>query len=186
MKYYVTILIVLSTLAPWTEKETKIELEGMKEAEEKPAIPQIPEAYKRFKERMAMLETGKLANPYTVVNRFGYMGKYQFGMKTLQGLVHKKYLLVPIKSLSSFLHDPDLQEQAMDALIRHNREYIIRNELNQYIGNNVEGILITEYGLLAGAHLLGPYRVKQFLLEGKVKEDGNGTKITEYIDEFSL
>jgi hypothetical protein len=37
---------------------------------------------------------------------------------------------------------------------------------------------------LAGAHLLGPSNVKDFLDNGKVAKDGYGTPITEYIEKF--
>ena len=45
-------------------------------------------------------------NRYDVVNRFGYMGKYQFGKSTLRTLKIKV-------TKEAFLNSPDLQEYAM-------------------------------------------------------------------------
>ena len=47
------------------------------------------------------------SNKYTIVNKWGYMGKYQFGRKTLDGLGYKRV------TNETFLNTPWLQEQAM-------------------------------------------------------------------------
>ena len=53
-------------------------------------------------------------NRYDVVNRFGYMGKYQFGKSTLWTLKIKV-------TKEAFLNSPDLQEYAMQQLLLHNK-----------------------------------------------------------------
>lgn len=135
----------------------------------------------RFKYRMAMLESN---NDHTVVNRFGYMGKYQFGMSTLRLLAKRGYMEPVTKT--EFLRDVMLQEKAMDALIKENRNYIYRNKLNLYIGKKVRNTKITLEGMLAASHLVGPYAVKQFLYtDGRVnKKDGNGTSVVDYLSKF--
>ena len=45
-------------------------------------------------------------NRYNIVNKFGYMGKYQFGKSTLRTLKIKV-------TKDAFLNSPDLQEYAM-------------------------------------------------------------------------
>jgi len=116
-------------------------------------------------------------NRYGITNKWGYMGKYQFGRSTLKGLgfeVTKK----------EFLSNPQLQEEAMLSLLLHNKE-----KLQEYIdifdGQTVNGMLITESGILAAAHLGGQGSVKRYFKNGKVFRDGNGTKITSYMDRFS-
>ena len=116
-------------------------------------------------------------NRYNVVNRYGYMGRYQFGKSTLRTLkikVDKK----------TFLNNPQLQEFAMLKLLCYNK-----NKLQKYIdkfeGQEINGILVTESGLLAAAHLGGPNSVKRWFRNGKVAKDGNGVKITQYMQQFS-
>ena len=135
-----------------------------------------------YLEKLARLETGSLSDPYRVVNRFGYMGKYQFGLKTLNGLTRLGYL--PKITRRAFLASPELQEQAINALIEHNLNVLSNYGLMKYVGKTVRGVHITKEGLLAGAHLLGPYAVKQFIEKGRVGRDGNNTSITNYIKQF--
>ena len=130
--------------------------------------------YYLFLEHLGHQESG---NRYDVVNRFGYMGRYQFGKSTLRTLkikVDKK----------TFLNNPQLQEFAMLKLLCYNK-----NKLQKYIdkfeGQEINGILITESGLLAAAHLGGPNSVKRWFRNGKVAKDGNGVKITQYMQQFS-
>lgn len=117
------------------------------------------------------------SNRYDVVNQYGYMGKYQFGIKTLESLgidTTKK----------EFLSSPDLQEEAMITLLKSN-QHNLRRQIKKYDGKLVNGILVTESGLLAAAHLGGPGSVKKWLRSGEDFRDGNGTKITSYIKTFN-
>lgn len=152
--------------------------------------------YEEFKIEMARLETGSLANPYQVVNRYGYTGKYQFSKTTLRRLAQMGYLKATPAELLNFKQDPELQERAMDALITHNKDILKRYKLNQYVGRTIGGVKITMEGMLAGAHLVGPYAVKHFVTNGgslssvKVggvtvnKYDGNGTSVKDYMKQF--
>jgi hypothetical protein len=115
---------------------------------------------------------------YSVTNQFGYMGKYQFGKKTLRGLGYTK------KQIKTFLKDSDLQEEAMLKLIEHNLEILKNYGLMKYVGYDVNGVSITVEGMLAGSHLLGPHAVKQFIKKGKIGRDGNGTTIVTYMKQF--
>ena len=115
-------------------------------------------------------------NRYGIVNRFGYMGKYQFGKSTLKTLKIKV-------SKEAFLNSPDLQEFAMQSLLEYNKKRL-KKYINQYDGQIVHGVLVTESGLLAAAHLGGQGSVKKWFRTGKIKEDGNGVKITNYMQRF--
>ena len=116
-------------------------------------------------------------NRYDVVNKWGYMGKYQFGRKTLRNLGYDI-------SKKEFLNSPHIQEQAMLDLLEHNRR-ILRLYINTYSGTIIDGIEITESGILAAAHLGGPGNVKRYFKKGKQFKDGNGTKLTSYLTQFS-
>tara|TARA_B100000963_G_scaffold211010_1_gene183857 strand:+ start:11294 stop:11890 length:597 start_codon:yes stop_codon:yes gene_type:complete len=115
-------------------------------------------------------------NRYDIVNRFGYMGKYQFGKSTLKTLKIKV-------SKQAFLNSPDLQEFAMQSLLEYNKKRL-EKYINQYDGHIVHGVLVTESGLLAAAHLGGQGSVKKWFRTGKIREDGNGVKITNYMQRF--
>jgi hypothetical protein len=116
-------------------------------------------------------------NRYDITNTFGYMGKYQFGKSTLKGLGYKV-------SKKEFLSNPDLQEEAMLSLLNHNKEKL-QQYIDVYDGKTINGIYITESGILAAAHLGGQGSVRRYFRNGKVFKDGYGTKITSYMSEFS-
>lgn len=147
-----------------------------------------------FKDKMGVLES---SNNYNAINIYGYLGKYQFSRKTLRGLVRNGYLEASKKELRNFRNAPDLQERAMNALIEHNSEILLKGyKLGRYIGKDVLGVRITMEGLLAAAHLLGPYSIKHFITTGGSLEsvtvggvvvnkyDGNGTSIITYLKHF--
>ena len=117
------------------------------------------------------------SNRYDVVNGWGYMGKYQFGKRTLKNLGYDI-------SKKEFLNSPHIQEMAMLDLLSHNKK-ILQSYINQYSGVIVNGTKITESGILAAAHLAGPGNVKRYFKKGKQFKDGNGTKLTSYLINFS-
>lgn len=117
------------------------------------------------------------SNRYDVVNKWGYMGKYQFGRKTLRNLGYKI-------SKKEFLNNPLLQEQAMLDLLSHNKK-ILKNYISYWDGKIINGEVITESGILAAAHLAGPGNVRKYFKKGKDFSDGNGTKLTKYLTQFS-
>jgi len=105
------------------------------------------------------------------------MGKYQFGKSTLKTIKIKV-------SREEFLSSPELQEQAMQKLLIYNKKRL-QKYIDKFDGQVVNGILITESGLLAAAHLGGAGSVRKWFRTGKVKKDGNGIKITTYMQRFS-
>ena len=115
-------------------------------------------------------------NRYNIVNRFGYMGKYQFGKSTLKTIKIKT-------SKKEFLNNPEIQEEAMRRLLAYNKKKL-QKYIDEYDGKIVHGILVTESGILAAAHLGGAGSVKKWFRTGKVRKDGNGVKITSYMTRF--
>ena len=118
------------------------------------------------------------SNNYKAVNRFGYLGKYQFGRKTLNAIGFKDV------SNREFLANPSIQEEAMLVLLKRNK-HTLRREIKKYVGKTVNGIYITESGILAAAHLGGAGNVKKFFRKGYEFRDGNGTKMTSYMVKFA-
>ena len=140
-----------------------------------------------FMDSMAMRESN---NTPTVVNRYGYLGKYQFGPKTLWDLGRRFQV-----TKDEFLGNVALQDNAMKQYLKDNRT-TIRDLVIQYDGRWYNGIYITESGLLAGAHLVGPhglrayfdpsYRIRRNGREIRPRTfDGNGIGVREYISQFS-
>jgi len=72
----------------------------------------------------------------------------------------------------------------MYALLKQNKRSL-RKYIEKYDGEIVHGVLVTESGLLAAAHLGGAGSVKKWVRTGKVRRDGNGVKITSYMTKFS-
>tara|TARA_Y100000114_G_scaffold42734_1_gene38078 strand:+ start:675 stop:1199 length:525 start_codon:yes stop_codon:yes gene_type:complete len=149
-----------------------------------PTIPKQPiimvvEQEKPVKDYYAFLDAlghQESGNRYDIVNRFGYMGRYQFGKATLRTIKVKV-------DKETFLNNPQIQDYAMLKLLCYNK-----NKLQKYIdnfeGKEINGILVTESGLLAAAHLGGQGSVKKWFKTGKVRKDGNGVSITSYMKRF--
>ena len=117
-------------------------------------------------------------NDYKAVNQFGYLGKYQFGRKTLNSIGFKDV------SNREFLANPSIQEEAMLVLLKRNKR-TLRREIKKYVGKTINGVYITESGLLAAAHLAGAGNVRRFFRKGYEFRDGNGTKMTSYMIKFA-
>ena len=117
-------------------------------------------------------------NNYKAVNQFGYLGKYQFGRKTLNAIGFKDV------SNREFLANPSIQEEAMLILLQKNRR-TLRREIKKYVGKTINDVYITESGLLAAAHLAGAGNVRRFFRKGYEFRDGNGTKMTSYMIKFA-
>lgn len=151
-----------------------------------------------YKESLAKKETGNIANPYTIENRYGYAGKYQFGKSTLKTLLKVKLIEFDIdkQGKTAFLKDSILQEKALNALVLYNLDYAKKKNLLKYVGKNFNGTTVTIEGILASSHLVGASAVRHYLenngsledfyIQGKLcrKYDGNGVSLVEYMKMF--
>ncbi|NJW51485.1 peptidoglycan-binding protein LysM [Salinimicrobium oceani] len=139
------------------------------------SFPELGKSYVAFKEALGFKESG---GDYKIINEFGYMGKYQFGRGTLK--------LIGIRDTNLFLNSPDLQEEAFYANASRNK-WILRKDIEKFKDQVVNGIQITESGILAAAHLAGPGNVKKFLRSNGANSfnDGFGTSIKHYFKKFA-
>lgn len=114
---------------------------------------------------------------YKKINTIGCMGKYQFGMETLRS--------VGINNSSSFLNSPNLQEKAFVALLAKNK-WELKDVIEKYDGTVLNGVKITESGILAAAHLGGVGSVKKYFRSNGKRyiKDSYGTSIRSYIKSF--
>jgi len=137
-------------------------------------VPYTGRYFIGYKEAIAHKESqGK----YRKINTLGYLGKYQFGVGTLKS--------IGIHDSLGFLNNPKLQEKAFVTLLSKNK-YELRHYIQYFEGKVVDGVKITESGILAAAHLGGTGSVKRFLNtngERKMKDD-YGTSVRTYIRDF--
>ena len=137
-------------------------------------IPFTGKFFIGFKEAVAFKES---QGEYKKINSLGYMGKYQFGLETLK--------TIGIHDSLAFLRSPKLQEKAFVALLSKNK-WELKDEIEKFSGKIISGVMITESGILAAAHLGGAGSVKRFLNsngERKCKDD-YGTSIKSYMRDF--
>lgn len=137
--------------------------------------PYLGKSFVGFKEAIAFKES---RGNYFTVNTYGYLGKYQFGEETLK--------LIGIHNPANFLKNPVLQERAFVANAARNK-WILRRDIKNFVGKRINGILITESGILAAAHLAGPGSVKKYLRSYGIDNfsDGYGTTVEYYMTRFS-
>ena len=135
----------------------------------------LDNSYVAFKEAIAFKES---QGNYSAVNTLGYLGKYQFGVTTLE--------LLGINNPELFLETPVLQENVFLANTKRNK-WVLRRDIKRFVGKTIDGIRITESGILAAAHLAGPGNVKRYLRSyGAIDSaDAYGTDILSYMQKFS-
>jgi hypothetical protein len=137
-------------------------------------FPYTGKTFTGFKEALAFKESqGK----YTLINSLGYMGKYQFGQAALRA--------IGIHDSSEFLNSPRLQEKAFKALLAKNK-WELRDEIEEFDGKVINGIEITESGILAAAHLGGAGSVRKFFRNNGKRsiKDDFGTSLQSYMKKF--
>lgn len=160
-----------------TNEVIKYHVANEYENEEKVAIkvPHVGKSFIGFAQKMAYKESrGQLH----LVNSYGYMGKYQFGKSALR--------TVGIYDYQEFLNNANWQDKAFEALISRNK-WELRKEIAKFSGKVINGIEITESGLVAAAHLGGAGSVKKYLKSNGKKgfKDGFGTSLSSYIKKFA-
>jgi hypothetical protein len=67
-------------------------------------------------------------------------------------------------------------------LVKSNRHQL--QKFAQYVGQVINGILITEAGLLAASHLAGVGGVQKYLTSNHNATDMNGSSVQKYLKEF--
>lgn len=138
-------------------------------------IPYSGKSFNGFKQAIANKES---AGNYQIINSFGFLGKYQFGRAALS--------TIGVRNVKQFLQSPTLQENAFMALLSRNKASL-KEYIQKYEGKTVRGIVISESGILAAAHLAGVKSVKIFLNTNGNKNfsDGYGTSLVSYLKRFS-
>lgn len=116
-------------------------------------------------------------NRYDVVNRYGFMGKYQFSPRTVA------YLGYDV-TREQFLNNPELQDSVMVSYLRSNYSSL-QHHIMVYGYTIHNGVYITPSSILAGAHFAGARGMKRFLENNVGTTDSNGMTITRYMEKFT-
>ena len=127
------------------------ELNNIDEKVSSVEIPYVGKTFVGFRQALAFKESRGILN---MVNPYGYMGKYQFGRSTLRA--------VGVYDFKEFLNNATWQDKAFKALIARNK-WELRKEIAKYKGRVINGIKITDSGLVATANLGGADSVKKCL-----------------------
>lgn len=152
---------------------------------------------KTYNDALGMREGG---GGYNAVNKYGYMGKYQFGKDALKdlGYIDKKSGQWTgkngVNSQQDFINNHSAQDAANTDFAKLNWQKLnaspIKYDANgkpvyarDMVGQKIGGQTISESGLMGAAHLGGAGSVSDFLRSnGKnVAVDANGVPITNYM-----
>lgn len=138
---------------------------------------------------------------YKAVNTAGYIGKYQMGEAAMvdagyykpkpNGNYNNKWDgqftgKDGIYSVEDFLDNPQAQENAQ-RIYKQKQWTYIKNFAQKYDGKTINGIPITQSGMLAATHLLGQTKLLKYLQSNGryIPKDGYGTSIEEYLRRFA-
>lgn len=175
--FFLTAFTVNNMFAPLVEPlevDTRPAVKVLLPKLEAPKIEIDLKNHSSFLDKIGHMESG---NRYSVVNKWGYMGRYQFGEGTLRAIGINV-------SNRAFLNSPSLQEKAMEKLLLSNKKSL-RRYIKKYDGKIVNGVYVTESGILAAAHLGGAGNVSNWFRKGEDFQDANGTSILKYMKLFS-
>lgn len=137
-------------------------------------LPVLGKGYTGFKTAIGFKES---QGDYNSVNAFGYLGKYQFSQGTLA--------LIGVFDVNKFMNNPEMQEAAFYAYVARNK-WLLRDYIDRYAGETIDGVKITASGIVAAAHLAGSGGVKRYLNSGGESGavDAFGTSIKHYMEWF--
>lgn len=138
------------------------------------------------------------SNNYQAINKFGYLGAYQFGMARLcdLGIARRKDPLS--HSLKNeafdfcagitkdiFLNSPHLQDSCFDMHIHRLKNVLLKRYPGISQGISANGQPIDLSGALMACHLCGIGALDDFIHSGIDDHDANGTKTSDYIKLFA-
>ena len=138
----------------------------------------VPDSLRTMDKFLYHLGASESSNRYDIESPHGMLGYWQFEPATL------KYMGINVSKVD-FLNSPLMQRATMMLYLKRNKEYFAR-DIARYSGTYVGGILMTESGILAGAHLK-PSAMKAFLNSNGAEDgcDGNGTRVSVYLKKFA-
>jgi hypothetical protein len=137
--------------------------------------------FSRFINDLGLSESG---NNWLSINGIGCFGEWQFDESTLNYLGYGKVTLKRFKS-NPEIFPREVQLEALKTLIKVNLTFLMDYE--HFIGDTINGVVVTKSGMIAASHLGGAGSLQKFLdSNGMInKRDILGTSIYDYLKKFS-
>ena len=156
--------------------------------------PKPRKDYEAFCLAMRMSES---SNNYEIVNAYGYLGAYQFGLARLcdLGYTERKPGTTGFSNSAfqwkegyhewMFLGNKVFQDRVFREHVVSLLKYIDRN-FEEYFSKYINGVLVTRSGMVGFAHLAGMSGLRKFLTTGADPKDiVSGVPATTYMKKFS-
>jgi hypothetical protein len=136
--------------------------------------------FSRFINDLGLRESG---NNWLSINSIGCFGEWQFDESTLKFLGYRRITLMKFKK-DPEIFPRELQLQVLKTLIKVN--LLILADYERFIGDSINGVVITKSGMIAASHLGGAGSLEKFLdSKGKInRKDIFGTSIFDYLKKF--
>ncbi|HEY8617242.1 calcium-binding protein [Phenylobacterium sp.] len=157
-----------------------------------------------YTDLLRALGQNESGNNYAFVSSVGYLGRFQFGEEALKAIgfyegndgtgaidfIGKwtgKAASFGVFDKASFLASPAAQDAAQQAWFENIHADLKQLDLLKYVGQWVDGGQVTMSGLIAGAHLVGVWNLKDYLATGGAMNmrDPYGTPVSEYVKKFA-
>jgi hypothetical protein len=117
-----------------------------------------------------------------IINPYGYAGRLQFGPERLADAAAAGVIPSGVTA-QQFASNPELQNRVEAWHFNDINNFIQREGLGKYVGQTIDGAVVTPQGMLAVAHLGGKGGLKQFLETGGKYNpaDQLGTSLASYM-----
>lgn len=135
---------------------------------------------RRYLEAIGYSESGNNPQAY---NRYGYVGKYQFGFAARKSCGYGEIRFKDFINNPSVWSEED-QDAAMITLLSKNESHL-QDVIHKYNGKVIKGVTVTKSGILAAAHLAGVGGVQKYFQYGSNPKDAYGTELENYLFKFS-
>ena len=139
--------------------------------------------FNRFLDDIAKRESG---GNWKIYNKFGYIGLYQFGRAALIDVGYNEI------TFNKFISNPYIfpitkQNLVMVKYLHKNKTQHLNHIIDMVTNKDIvlRGVKVTRSGVLAGAHIGGVRGVRNLMLYDIDKADAFGTRISDYVIEFS-
>lgn len=180
MKKIITIVITIAVTSLFfylNEDENSTKIKQLFTKTEKIQEPITLEGkFKVFADSLGTIISNK---KYDTIFKNGSLGKYAIGNMCLKDLGFSP----TTKFRKEFLKDSLLQEECFRVLCMINK-YRMRNYIDKYEGTTYDEIMISESGLLAGAHLIGATTLKTWFT--KKYKNHEVKEVVEKMNGFNL
>lgn len=191
-KFVILLMIMLSSFMTVIPEDQAVKFDSQQAISLTEQFQEIDDMYNMEKLNAIGLEgflkdigARESGNNPEAINTYGYIGEFQFGKAALTDVGYGHVSVNEFKKDKS-IFTPEEQRDAMIKYMKINKRRLSRM-INKYEGKVINGIEITESGILAASHLAGAGGVKKFLRSGGKYNpaDGYGTRLTHYLKKFS-